>query len=139
MKIFRNHKRALKSINHHRNQAAHLKAKVKAQAKNLVQAVIRFSSRKNRDMEKDLRTLQKSFHTSPDKMVGILTSLLMLKKNLNQNQINYLKINHKMNQMNCLERNLKMNQMNCLERYLKMNQLKILSRKNKKLLYKIQK
>ena len=32
MKIFRNHKRVLKSINHHRNQAAHLKAKVKAQA-----------------------------------------------------------------------------------------------------------
>ena len=73
-------KKVMKSIMSHQIQVAPLKAKVRAQ--NQVQAAIKYFLRKSRDTESDLQTPQKSFRIFPDRMAGLLITLLKKKRNL---------------------------------------------------------
>ena len=64
----------------HQIQVAPLKAKVRVQ--NQVQAAIKYFLRKSRDTESDLQTPQKNFRIFPDRMAGLLITLLKKKRNL---------------------------------------------------------
>ena len=78
-------KKAMKSIMSHQIQVAPLKAKVRVQ--NQVQAAIKYFLRKSRDTESDLQTPQKSFRIFPDRMAGLLITLLKKKRKLIKKKI----------------------------------------------------
>ena len=73
-------KKVMKSIMSHQIQVAPLKAKARVQ--NQVQAAIKYFLRKSRDTESDLQTPQKNFRIFPDRMAGLLITLLKKKRKL---------------------------------------------------------